>query len=189
MTPARASRRSMLRGAVVTAAAGVIGFVAGRRSSAAHATDSGAANAYGTIPSSGGHALATLDQVSPTGLVLPDAGIVLTRTSDGTPHAFSSVCTHQGCTVTGVVNGAIACPCHGSRFDIRTGAVVAGPAPRPLPAVPIEVRDGQIYTSGTTPAGTPAPGSLTSPPIATRSSTQSSTHSEPEKETETDALA
>ena len=186
MTPARASRRSMLRGAVVTAVAGVVGFIAGRRSAAAHATDSGAANAYGTVPSSGGQALATLDQVSPlTGLVLPDAGIVLTRASDGTPHAFSSVCTHQGCTVTGVVNGAIACPCHGSRFDIRTGAVVAGPAPRPLPAVPIEVRDGQIYTSGTTPSGTPAPGSSTSPPIAT----PSSTHSGQEKESETDALA
>lgn len=47
--------------------------------------------------------------------------------------ALSSVCTHLGC-ITRYQAGEriIACPCHGSRFDLD-GEVLAGPAPRPLP--------------------------------------------------------
>lgn len=48
-------------------------------------------------------------------------------------HALSSVCTHLGCiTRYQAGEGIIACPCHGSRFDLD-GEVLAGPAPRPLP--------------------------------------------------------
>lgn len=53
------------------------------------------------------------------------------RLTDGF-RALSSVCTHLGC-VTRFRPGSktIACPCHGSRFDLN-GDVLAGPAPRPL---------------------------------------------------------
>jgi cytochrome b6-f complex iron-sulfur subunit len=46
--------------------------------------------------------------------------------------ALSSVCTHLGC-ITRYQPGerVIACPCHGSRFDLD-GEVLAGPAPRTL---------------------------------------------------------
>jgi Rieske Fe-S protein len=71
---------------------------------------------------------------------------VLTRGSNGTVHGFSAVCTHQGCTVTSIRNGVIGCPCHGSRFDAQTGAVLAGPAPRPLPPIQVVVRAGEIYS-------------------------------------------
>ena len=55
--------------------------------------------------------------------------------------AFSSVCTHSGCTVDwDAGDELIACPCHGSKYDPSDGAkVVAGPAPRPLPKVEVVV--------------------------------------------------
>ncbi len=51
----------------------------------------------------------------------------------GGVYAMSAVCTHLGCITRHVADeGAIACPCHGSRFDLE-GNVTHGPAPRPLP--------------------------------------------------------
>lgn len=48
-------------------------------------------------------------------------------------YALSAVCTHLGCiTRFRSDENVIACPCHGSRFDLE-GNVVHGPAPRPLP--------------------------------------------------------
>ncbi|HEU4403057.1 MAG TPA: Rieske 2Fe-2S domain-containing protein, partial [Candidatus Polarisedimenticolia bacterium] len=51
----------------------------------------------------------------------------------GGVYALSAVCTHLGCiTRFRADEKVIACPCHGSRFDLE-GNVVHGPAPRPLP--------------------------------------------------------
>ncbi len=48
-------------------------------------------------------------------------------------YALSAVCTHLGCiTRFKSDERVIACPCHGSRFDLD-GSVTHGPAPRPLP--------------------------------------------------------
>jgi ubiquinol-cytochrome c reductase iron-sulfur subunit len=56
--------------------------------------------------------------------------------------AFSKVCTHAGCPV-GLyqeLTQQLLCPCHQSLFDVLTGATpVFGPAPRPLPQLPIYV--------------------------------------------------
>ena len=58
--------------------------------------------------------------------------------------AYSAICTHRGCTVA-YRDGRLACPCHGSVFNPAQGAAVeAGPAPRPLPNIPVEVRNGEI---------------------------------------------
>lgn len=62
----------------------------------------------------------------------------------GTFKAFSAVCTHAGCTVQ-FQQRTFFCPCHASTFDGTTGAVVSGPAPAPLPSIPITVSGGTIY--------------------------------------------
>jgi Rieske Fe-S protein len=45
-------------------------------------------------------------------------------------YAISSNCTHMGCTINPMGSG-FRCPCHGARYD-ADGAVLSGPAPRPL---------------------------------------------------------
>lgn len=76
--------------------------------------------------------------------MLTDLELVVTRGSGAEVRCFSAVCTHQGCLVASVQSGRISCPCHGSEFDATTGAVLAGPAPSPLPAVPVSVVDGAV---------------------------------------------
>ena len=78
------------------------------------------------------------------GKILADKKIVLTQPKSGEFHGFSAVCTHAGCTVGSVSGGTINCPCHGSKFNITTGAVVNGPAASPLPAVSIKVQGASI---------------------------------------------
>jgi Rieske Fe-S protein len=70
--------------------------------------------------------------------------VVVTQPVKGTYLGFSAVCTHVGCIVSEVANGTIDCPCHGSEFKITTGAVVTGPAPRPLPKKTIKIVEGKV---------------------------------------------
>ena len=63
-------------------------------------------------------------------------------TLDNTIVAYSKICTHVGCPVAlyEQTTHHILCPCHQSTFDASTGAtVVFGPAPRPLPQLPLMV--------------------------------------------------
>ena len=78
------------------------------------------------------------------GMVFTAARIVVTQPARGQYHAFSAVCTHVGCVVNQVSSGTIDCPCHGSRFKITDGAVVAGPAPSPLPKRQIRIVGGKV---------------------------------------------
>jgi ubiquinol-cytochrome c reductase iron-sulfur subunit len=61
--------------------------------------------------------------------------------------AYSKVCTHLGCPV-GLYEQQLqllVCPCHQSMFNVLNGAVPQfGPAPRPLPQLPLRV-DGDGY--------------------------------------------
>jgi Rieske Fe-S protein len=143
------SRRSVLRGAAVAAIAGVAGYVIADNSAAARKPRGATtANAYGPSPAPSGHLLTEVSQVPlGGGIVLPSEKIVLTRSQAGQVHGFSAVCTHQGCLVNSVENSHIICPCHGSRFDAQTGAVVNGPAVLPLPTVAVRVKNGAVYTT------------------------------------------
>jgi Rieske Fe-S protein len=78
------------------------------------------------------------------GAIYTAAKVVVTQPASGQYKAFSAVCTHVGCLVNKVTSGTIDCPCHGSEFRITNGAVVAGPAPSPLPARQIKIVDDQV---------------------------------------------
>ncbi len=65
---------------------------------------------------------------------------------EGKYYAIGNVCTHMGCTLTdGTLNGeVITCPCHGSRFNVRNGTIVGGPAKKPEPAYEVKMEGDQI---------------------------------------------
>lgn len=64
--------------------------------------------------------------------------LLLHRSDEDTVHAFSAVCTHEGCAV-GTEPERFACPCHGSIFNLETGAAEGGPARDPLTRYPAEI--------------------------------------------------
>jgi quinol---cytochrome c reductase iron-sulfur subunit, bacillus type len=64
------------------------------------------------------------------------------NTAEGRLTAFAPLCTHLGCAYQWEPKQhQFLCPCHGSVFS-KTGAVVAGPAPRPLDQYQVK-REGQ----------------------------------------------
>lgn len=77
------------------------------------------------------------------GVILADAKVVVTQPAEGEFKAFSAVCTHAQCVVSSI-DSSILCACHGSRYALENGAVLAGPATAPLPAVDVAVRDDQV---------------------------------------------
>ncbi len=71
------------------------------------------------------------------------------RAADGVV-AYSAFCTHQGCDVNSWVAAekALLCFCHFSKFSPQQeAAVVGGPAPRPLPALPLQSKDGKLVVA------------------------------------------
>jgi Rieske Fe-S protein len=71
--------------------------------------------------------------------------VVVTQPTAGEFKAFSAVCTHMGCIVNQISDGKIECPCHGSEYSIASGAVLRGPAPKPLAAKRIKVSGDSIF--------------------------------------------
>lgn len=60
--------------------------------------------------------------------------------------AYNGHCTHLGCGYMLAKDGkSFVCPCHRGQFDIKTGAVLGGPPPRPLDELETEVRDGAVF--------------------------------------------
>jgi Rieske Fe-S protein len=68
-------------------------------------------------------------------------------TEDGAKFkAYNGHCTHLGCGYMLAKDGkSFVCPCHRGQFDIKTGAVLGGPPPRPLDELEAEVRDGSVF--------------------------------------------
>ena len=71
------------------------------------------------------------------------------RLPDGRLVGYSAVCTHLACAVLWrQEDGHLECPCHDGVFDPATGEVLAGPPPRPLPAVQLREDADGIWAVG-----------------------------------------
>lgn len=110
-----------------------------------------AAEETGTAPSAeapqaaGGQSLGKASAIPVGGgLINKKLKVVVTQPSQGVYEAFSAVCTHAGCTVAEVSGGEIICPCHGSKYAIKDGSVVMGPADQALAKKEIKVEGGRI---------------------------------------------
>ncbi len=61
-------------------------------------------------------------------------------------HALANICSHLGGPLAeGKIEGdTVVCPWHGSRFCLRDGAVIDGPATHPQPVLDVKIENGQI---------------------------------------------
>ena len=66
--------------------------------------------------------------------------------ANGQLYAFDDACTHMGCSLAdGELDGTtVTCACHGSQFDVTSGAVVRGPALLPVRSRAVQVEDGDL---------------------------------------------
>jgi Rieske Fe-S protein len=142
-----ATRRGVLAGVGLVGLAGAITACgAGGSSSSAAAADPATSAGAGSATSASAGALATTSEIPVGGGMIFDTQlVVVTQPSAGEFKAFSAICTHMGCTVNQIADGRIDCPCHGSEYSIKNGAVLAGPAPRPLPAKQIKITGDSIF--------------------------------------------
>ncbi|MFI2510747.1 Rieske (2Fe-2S) protein [Streptomyces sp. NPDC018972] len=130
--PPAASRRTVLRGAVLAPVAG-LGLAA-----CGGADDAPA-------PLTGPVELGPEGEVAKGGAKLyRDHNVVVSRSGDGTLKAYNTVCTHAGCPINKLEGTKLICPCHGSEFDATTGKVLREPAVAPLKTLAVEVENGTL---------------------------------------------
>lgn len=146
------SRRAALAGTAL----GAVGLLAAcssgstgasSTSSAAAPNSSAPSGAGSSSGGAGGNAIAKVSDV-------PVGGGTLVKTSEtqwllAQPEAgkivcHSGICTHQGCPLATVQGQNAICNCHGSEFNIVTGAVVEPPAQVPLPSQSVTVSGNDI---------------------------------------------
>jgi cytochrome b6-f complex iron-sulfur subunit len=145
-------RRVLLAGTGVGCALllAACGGGSGSNDSSDSASDSSTLGGSSTESGGSAKALATLASIKVGSAVSAQDGdgnpIIVARPTADTAVAFSAICTHQGCTVA-PAGSELDCPCHGSRYNATTGKVLGGPAPKPLPAIAVSVRNGQVFQS------------------------------------------
>lgn len=62
--------------------------------------------------------------------------------------AYNARCPHLGCAFAfDEAKSHFACPCHKGVFDVKSGAVLAGPPPRPLDRLQTKVEDGYVFVA------------------------------------------
>lgn len=79
----------------------------------------------------------------------PHDRCLLIRTRDDQLLAYDQKCTHLACAVVPKLEeGVLHCPCHEGYFDLATGRNIAGPPPRPLTKITLEVVGDDIFATG-----------------------------------------
>ena len=100
----------------------------------------GSAPPLATVNASISGSTVTVNNVSATslanvgGAALVQAGstnVLAIRAAQDTINAFTAICTHEQCVITGFQSNAFVCPCHGSQYN-TSGAVQQGPATQRL---------------------------------------------------------
>ncbi|MGN6868426.1 MAG: Rieske 2Fe-2S domain-containing protein [Solirubrobacteraceae bacterium] len=94
-----------------------------------------------------------LPEGRPVRVVVDDTPVLLLRDGEQI-YAIHDRCSHRGCSLSeGEVEGSeIVCSCHGSRFDLRNGAVLGGPATSAQPSFQVRVEDGRVEVRRLQPA-------------------------------------
>jgi Rieske Fe-S protein len=80
------------------------------------------------------------------GVQVSGSAVLLSQPEEGGVVAFSAICRHQGCVVA-AAGATFDCPCHGSRYDAATGAVLQGPSTLPLIPIEVTVSDNRIVVA------------------------------------------
>ena len=64
----------------------------------------------------------------------------------GKLYAFDDLCPHEGCPLSsGLLTGTtLMCQCHGSQFDVTSGALLRGPATEPLTMHDVREENGDV---------------------------------------------
>ncbi len=133
----RVSRRTVVVGMGVAAATVTLAACSTDNTQESTPTASRPANDSGPV-----NAIAKTGDI-PVGSGAIVGDVVVTQATAGDFKGFSTACTHAGCKVTSVADGAINCPCHGSKFNLD-GSVATGPANRPLDSTPVKVEGDSI---------------------------------------------
>jgi 3-phenylpropionate/trans-cinnamate dioxygenase ferredoxin subunit len=95
--------------------------------------------------------VATKAEIPDPGKLLVEVGerLVVLIHAAGHFYALDDICTHDGGPLSeGPVDAAghsIACPRHGAKFDIRTGAALTMPATKPTQSHEVKVEGEQIF--------------------------------------------
>lgn len=87
--------------------------------------------------------------VGKTARVEVDEHPILLANVDGEILAIDDTCTHEDASLyQGALHGdCVACPLHGSRFNLRTGLPSEEPATEPVQTYPVKVEAGQIFVA------------------------------------------
>src|SRR3954452_9366874 len=94
--------------------------------------------------------VANTNEINDPGKLLVEVGerlVVLIRAA-GRFYALDDICTHDGGPLSDgpldAAQGTIACPRHGAKFDVKTGAAVTMPATKPTRSHEVKVVGEQI---------------------------------------------
>ncbi|HYB68131.1 MAG TPA: Rieske (2Fe-2S) protein [Candidatus Acidoferrales bacterium] len=92
--------------------------------------------------------VASTKDLKPGEMIKADAGgkEICVANIEGKYFAFGNRCTHMGCLLSGgtLREGNVTCPCHGSVFNVLTGAVVKGPAKKSEPVYGVRIEEDKV---------------------------------------------